>query len=111
MRNIYIQEGRIEKNNRKQNIRARDYLARNLDAYVYAFNGNITKASLLISIPMKNFSWDFAVPRRNETIEELLKEYRAFKWEEKNPSKRMMQLINRIFRLVDKTGGIHFNWI
>lgn len=99
----------ISKNNKLQNKLAKEYLKKYPNAILGKINWHshydYRTKKLKHAILLKNFSYDFAIPKRDEELFNMLK-----RWKIKEPPFQE-KLINRIFDRIENSGGIVFYWI
>ena len=101
---------RITRNNQAENQKARDYLKKHPDAVLGLINWhskhNKRTKKLKHAIPLKNFSYDFAIPRQDKKLTKLISDYNRKPW---TPS--LIKDIDKIFDKIDALNGINFYWI
>lgn len=101
---------RITQNHQAENQKAREYLKKHPDAVVgkvnfYQDDDNEMK-SLKDTLPLRNFSYAFAIPGKDEKLQKLIRNYNSKPW---TPS--LIKDVNRIFDRIDQLNGITFYWI
>ena len=101
---------RITRNNIAQNQKARNFLKE----HPHAVTGNVNfyqdddkeTKTLKDALPLRNFSYVFAIPGPDAKLAKLIRNYNAKPW---TPS--LFNDVNRIFDKITQLNGIIFYWI
>ena len=96
----------ITQNHTIQNKNAREFLKNYPGAVVGKINYFRDFNNLVDVMPLKNFSWDFAIPKPDKKLFNLLWDYYVKPW-----TPDLINDINKIFARIYKIKGINFYWI
>lgn len=100
-----------EELNKIQNEKAKEFLEKHHDAVVGKILWNMEKDKnypfLKDKVPLGNFSFNFAIPKRMKMLELAIKSYNEMRFEP-------MAIVNAVDRIniwIKKLGGIQFFWL